>query len=100
MMKRMKTAKRRRSSQWSRNEALNLRQTTLEQDDSAESGIDMDGSGKRRVDIIVRFTVEEMGGLKKICQMRDCAPEDLLRELALCELAQFRSLSKPYSRVG
>ena len=52
----------------------------------------MDVSIKNRVNLVAWFTVEEMDDLKKICRIRDCAPEKLLRELALCELAQYRSI--------
>jgi hypothetical protein len=45
------------------------------------------------VKIPVRFRPKEFELLKRICDSRECTPEELLRELALCELAEYRARS-------
>jgi hypothetical protein len=47
-------------------------------------------SGKKRVNVVAWFTAAEMKDLRRVCRLRDCEPEELLRELALCEIAQQR----------
>lgn len=48
----------------------------------------------KNVRLITWFTANEMKCLGEVCRVRDCRPEQLVRELVLCELAQHRAIGK------
>jgi hypothetical protein len=50
----------------------------------------MNRSGNNHVNLVIWLNATELENLKEICRFRDCSPEELLRELALCEIARYR----------
>jgi hypothetical protein len=46
----------------------------------------------KNVRLLAWFTADEMECLNEVCHARDCGPEQLVRELVLCELARYRTI--------